>query len=41
MHNIYLPNPLHEYQHHEIITPSQYQCDLSQMTSVKVFVDPV
>ena len=37
----YLPYPLHEYQHHEIIMHSQYQHDHSQMTNVMEFVDPV
>ena len=36
--NIYLPRPLHEYQHHETITHSQYQRDHSQMTNAKAFV---
>ena len=39
--NIYLPNPLHEYQHHEITIHSQYQHDHSQLTNVKEYVQAV
>ena len=39
--NIYLPNPLHEYQHHEIVTHSQYQHDYSYMTNAKAFLETV
>ena len=37
--NIYIPYPLHEYQHHEMIIYSQYEHDHSQLTNVKEFVD--
>ena len=39
--NIHLPNPLHEYQHHEITILSQYRHDPSQLTNVKEFDDAV
>ena len=39
--NIYLPNPLHEYQHHEITALSQHQHDHTQMTNAKEFAASV